>query len=84
MLSILAYKTPPPEVTGELTKLLGWLCWIVALICIAALLIAAGSFAWSRRMGQASLEEPGARVAFILIAATVVGSASAIAGALLV
>ena len=80
---LLAYKSPPESVIAPLTQLLGWLSWLVMLMCIAALIIAGGSFAWNRRMGRHDMEGPMAKVGYVLIAATVLGSASAIAGVLL-
>jgi len=83
MLTVLAFKQPPESVTGPVLQLLGWLSWLVAALCVATLIVVAGGIAYNRRMGQASLEEPAGRVAIILIAAVVLGSASAIAGAIL-
>ena len=71
------------SVTEPLLQLVGWLCWLVSLVCIGALILAAASFAWHRRMGNPSIEAPAGKVAAILAAATVLGSASAVAGALL-
>mgnify|MGYP001254075834 FL=1 len=83
MLTVLAFKQTPESATGPGGQLLGWLSWLVALICVATLIVVAGGMAYNRQMGRPSLEESAGRVAIILISAVVLGSASAIAGAIL-
>ncbi|MGW1807161.1 hypothetical protein [Streptomyces sp. NPDC002078] len=71
-------KTPPhPE---GLTTILQWLAWIVCAACVAGLLIVAGRMAVMHQRGEGGQHMTG--LAYVLGACILVGSASAIVGAL--
>ncbi|MGV9678770.1 hypothetical protein ACWDSJ_26100 [Nocardia sp. NPDC003482] len=71
-------KPLPPTVTGPLTQLLGWLAWLVLLLCIARAIWVAGQLTVRMYRDEAIEGLVGA-----LLAAALVGSASGIAAALL-
>ncbi|MFF3224077.1 hypothetical protein ACFYV7_14895 [Nocardia suismassiliense] len=71
-------KTLPPEVLSPLTLLLGYLAWFVLLICIARAIWAGGQLAIRLYREEAIEGLLGA-----LVGAALVGSASAIAVAVI-
>lgn len=70
-------KSLPPEVTRYLSTLLGWLAWMVLLLCIARTIYLAALLAIRLYREEAAEGLVGA-----LLAALLVGSASGIAAAL--
>ncbi|MFB7718215.1 MULTISPECIES: hypothetical protein [unclassified Nocardia] len=70
-------KSLPPQVTQYLYPLLGWLAWMVLLLCIARAIYLAGLLAIRLYRDEAIEGFAGA-----LLAAVLVGSASGIAAAL--
>lgn len=70
-------KSLPPQVTQYLYPLLGWLAWMVLLLCIARAIYLAGLLAMRLYRDEAIEGFAGA-----LLAAVLVGSASGIAAAL--
>lgn len=68
----------PASVTGPLLQLLGWLAWLVTLLCIARVIWCAGLLALDSYRGEATEGLIGA-----LIAGALTGSASTVAAALL-
>ncbi|MEU6559259.1 hypothetical protein [Nocardia nova] len=66
-----------PAVTSALTQMLGWLAWLVLLVAIARTLWIGWQLAWRTHRDEAIEGLAGA-----LLAAILVGSASAIAAAL--
>ncbi|MRH92955.1 hypothetical protein GFY24_37005 [Nocardia sp. SYP-A9097] len=70
-------KSLPPQVTQYLYPLLGWLAWMVLLLCIARTIYLAGLLAIRLYREEAVEGFAGA-----LLAAALIGSASGIAAAL--
>ncbi|MEV6096186.1 hypothetical protein [Nocardia sp. NPDC051981] len=70
-------KSLPPQVTQYLTPMLGWLAWIVLLLCIARTIFLAGLLGI-----RIYREEATEGLAGSLLAAVLVGSASGIAAAI--
>jgi hypothetical protein len=73
--------TQPPGTDGLIT-LLNWFSWIVAAICLAGVLAAAGVMAWSHARGTPTGNEGVTRLGWSLVACVVVGAAAAMVGAL--
>jgi hypothetical protein len=71
----------PPPGAGQLKTILSYLAWGVTATCVAGVLIASGKMAVSHHRGGGGGEHAGA-LAWVLVAAVVAGSASALVGAL--
>ncbi|MEU2717797.1 hypothetical protein [Streptomyces sp. NPDC007205] len=69
----------PPHTEG-LTTILSWIAWIVCAACVAGLLIVAGRMAVMHQRGEGGQHMTG--LAYVLGACVLVGSASALVGAL--
>ncbi len=72
--------TAPPG-AGQLKTILSYLAWGVTAMCVAGVLIASGKMAVSHHRGGGGGEHAGA-LAWVLMAAVLAGSASALVGAL--
>jgi hypothetical protein len=72
--------TEPPG-AGQLKTILSYLAWGVTATCVAGVLIASAKMAVSHHRGGGGSEHAGA-LAWVLVAAVVAGSASALVGAL--
>ncbi|MFE3228576.1 hypothetical protein [Nocardia sp. NPDC059228] len=70
-------KSLPPQVTQYLYPMLGWLAWMVLLVCIARTIFLAGLLGIRVYRDEATEGLAGS-----LLAAALVGSASGIAAAL--
>jgi hypothetical protein len=70
--------TPPGA--GQLTTLVGYVAWGVFAVCVVGVLIAAGQMAISHHRGGGGGEH-AARLGWVLVAAVVAGSASALVAA---
>lgn len=71
--------TAPPG-SEKLTKLLSWVAWIVTGLCVAGVLMVAGRMALQHQRGEGG--QHGAGLAWVMAACILVGSASAVVGAL--
>lgn len=71
--------TAPPG-AGQLKTILSYLAWGVTATCVAGVLIASAKMAVSHHRGGGGSEHAGA-LAWVLVAAVVAGSASALVGA---
>lgn len=69
-----------PPGMENLTKILGWIAWGVSALCLAAFLVCAGWLAIATLTGQEVRAAKG--LIIVLIAAVIVGSASALFAAL--
>ena len=67
----------PATVTGPLEQLLGWLGWLVALLCVARVMWCAALLALAHYRGEGAEGVTGALLGGVLL-----GSAGAVAGAL--
>jgi hypothetical protein len=72
--------TAPPG-GDKLQTLLNWGAWIAALVCLGGVLVAAGVMAWSHSRGMGG-NEGTTRLGWAMVGCIIVGSASAIVGAL--
>lgn len=72
--------TAPPG-AGQLKTILSYLAWGVTATCVAGVLIASAKMAVSHHRGGGGSEHAGA-LAWVLVAAVMAGSASALVGAL--
>ena len=70
-----------PPGAGQLKTILSYLAWGVTAMCVAGVLIASAKMAVSHHRGGSGSEHAGA-LAWVLVAAVVAGSASALVGAL--
>jgi hypothetical protein len=70
-----------PPGAGQLKTILSYLAWGVTAMCVAGVLIASAKMAVSHHRGGGGGEHAGA-LAWVLVAAVVAGSASALVGAL--
>jgi hypothetical protein len=70
-----------PPGAGQLKTILSYLAWGVTATCVAGVLIASAKMAVSHHRGGGGGEHAGA-LAWVLVAAVVAGSASALVGAL--
>lgn len=73
--------TAPPGVGELLTKLLGWLMYGGMAAVVAGFIVGGITLSIENRNGQAS--ENMKRIMYVAIGAIIIGSASALAGALL-
>jgi hypothetical protein len=73
--------TAPPG-SEQLTKVLGWGAWIVTAMCVAGVLIVAGRMAMQYRSHGGAGGEAVTGLVWVLAACVLVGSASALVGAL--
>ncbi|WP_280362795.1 hypothetical protein [Nocardia wallacei] len=71
-------KPLPAEVTRPITQLLGWLAWLVLLVCVARAVFVGGQLAM-RLYRDEAIEG----LAAALLAAVLAGAASGLAAALL-
>ncbi|MFI9311124.1 hypothetical protein [Streptomyces triculaminicus] len=69
----------PPHTEG-LTTILSWVAWVVCGLCVAGLLFVAGRMAVMHNRGEGGQHMTG--LAYVLGACVIVGSASALVGAL--
>jgi hypothetical protein len=78
-----AYKHMPTEVLQPIMQMLGWLLWLVLLLCLAWMILSAGRF-WSQFRGGNLLDNDAAHGVFMsMIGALVATSATGIALVLL-
>ncbi|MFI9724534.1 hypothetical protein ACIHFE_33730 [Streptomyces sp. NPDC052396] len=71
--------TTPPHTKG-LVLILQWVAWAVCGVCVAGLLIVAGRMALMHQRGEGGQHMTG--LAYVMGACVIVGSASALVGAL--
>ena len=71
--------TKPPGSDG-ITKILSWAAWVAVVVCVLGVIIAGATMAVQHRRGEGG--ESMARLGWVLGAAIVIGSASALVGAL--
>jgi hypothetical protein len=69
----------PPGSDG-IVKILGWAAWVAVVICVLGVLIAGATMAIQHRRGEGG--ESMARLGWVLGGVIVIGSASALVGAL--
>ena len=69
----------PPGSEG-IVKILGWAAWVAVVICVLGVLIAGATMAIQHRRGEGG--ESMARLGWVLGGVIVIGSASALVGAL--
>ena len=69
----------PPGSDG-ITKILSWAAWVAVVVCVLGVIIAGATMAVQHRRGEGG--ESMARLGWVLGAAIVIGSASALVGAL--
>ena len=81
MLAPLVGVEPPPEASGGIKTVVGWVTWIAFSICVLGVIIAGAMMAIGQRRGEGG--EHAARLGWVLAACIVIGSASALVGALL-
>jgi hypothetical protein len=72
--------TAPPG-SGNATKLISWGAWGVFAVCVLGVLLAAGQMAIAHHRGGGGGEH-AARLGWVLVAAVVAGSASALIAAI--
>lgn len=72
--------TPPPG-GDKVTTVLSWVAWICAAACVVGVLAVGATMAVSHRHGSGG--EHAARLGWVLAGIVVIGSASAIVGALI-
>ena len=70
-----------PPGSDKLLKLLRWGAWIVAGLCVAGVMIVAGGMAVRHNRGEGG--QHGAGLAWVMAACILLGSASAVVGALI-
>lgn len=73
-------KAPPHTVLTKLHTLMDWVAYIVTSLCVVGIIIVAGRMAIMHRRGEGG--EHAAGLAWVAAACILVGSASAIVGAL--
>jgi len=71
--------TKPPG-AGGIEKILGWAAWVAVAVCVLGVLIAGGTMAIQHRRGEGG--ESMSRLGWVLGGCIVIGSASALVGAL--
>ena len=69
-----------PPGAAQLTTLVGYVAWGVFAVCVVGVLVAAGQMAISHNRGGGGGEH-AAKLGWVLVAAVVAGSASALVGA---
>lgn len=72
---------PPSDAAGGIKTVIGWVTWIAFSICVLGVIIAGAMMAIGQRRGEGG--EHAARLGWVLAACIVIGSASALVGALL-
>ncbi|QAY65004.1 hypothetical protein ET495_17275 (plasmid) [Xylanimonas allomyrinae] len=71
--------TQPPGAEG-FTKILGWAAWIAFGVCVLGVIVAGATMAIQSRRGEGG--EHMSRLGWVLAGCIVIGSASALVGAL--
>lgn len=71
--------TKPPG-SDDLITILSWAAWVAVLVCVLGVIIAGGTMAIQHRRGEGS--ESMTRLGWVLGGCIVIGSASALVGAL--
>lgn len=71
----------PGDAGDKVTKVVGWVTWIAFTICVLGVIIAGAMMAVGQRRGEGG--EHAARLGWVLAACIVIGSASALVGALI-
>ncbi len=71
--------TKPPGSDG-ITKILSWAAWVAVVVCVLGVIIAGATMAVQHRRGEGG--ESMARLGWVLGGCIVIGSASALVGAL--
>lgn len=74
-------QTQPPGTNG-LTTILSWGAWLVSFLCVAGILIVAGTMAVAHHRGGDG-SQSAAKLGYVLGACVLGAAASAIAGALI-
>lgn len=74
-------QTQPPGTQG-LTTILSWGAWLVAFLCVAGILVVAGTMAVAHHRGGDGAQS-ASRLGWVLGACVLGASASALAGALI-
>lgn len=77
----LAGVQPPGDAGENIKKVIGWVTWIAFFICVLGVVVAGAMMAIGQRRGEGG--EHAARLGWVLAACIVIGSASALVGALL-
>jgi len=72
--------TKPPG-SGGVEKILGWAAWVGVVVCVLGVIIAGATMAIQHRRGEGG--ESMARLGWVLGGTIVIGSASALIGALI-
>lgn len=84
VLSVLAVINPgegqAPPGSGGVTKIVGWAAWIAVAVCVVGILIAGMKMAIEHRRGGGG--ESVASLGWVMGGCIVIGSASALVGAL--
>ena len=70
-----------PRPPSGIKTVVGWVTWIAFTICVLGIIIAGAMMAVGQRRGEGG--EHAARLGWVLAACIVIGSASALVGALL-
>lgn len=71
--------TKPPGADG-IEKILGWVAWVAVAVCVLGVLFAGATMAIQHRRGEGG--ESVSRLGWVLSGCIVIGSASALVGAL--
>lgn len=73
-------KAPPAAVAEKLRMLMDWAAWTATSVCVIGVFAAGGRMALNHRRGEGGEHATG--LAWVAIACILIGSASAIVGAL--
>ncbi|MBF4554377.1 hypothetical protein [Corynebacterium suicordis] len=71
------YKTPPAEVTGNVSTYLGWFLWLLMVIAVGRLMWIGGKLGWHRWQGTPDESEPMVQIISLIVGGILAGTAGA-------
>lgn len=69
------YKTPPAEVTGNVSTYLGWFLWLLMVLAVGRLIWIGALFGWHRWQGNPDENAPVVQIIGLIIVGIIAGTA---------